>query len=63
MFTAATWFHRFYMRYSMEDYHRQVGHRCSHTLVSLILFYVRMSRQLAFFLLLRPKNVAENFAM
>ncbi|TFK54909.1 cyclin-like protein [Heliocybe sulcata] len=23
MFTAATWFHRFYMRYSMEDYHRQ----------------------------------------
>ncbi|KAJ7685185.1 cyclin-like protein [Mycena polygramma] len=21
--TAATWFHRFYMRYSMEDYHRQ----------------------------------------
>jgi hypothetical protein len=24
MFTAATWFHRFYMRYSMQDYHRQV---------------------------------------
>jgi hypothetical protein len=24
MFTAATWFHRFFMRYSMEDYHRQV---------------------------------------
>ena len=24
MYTAATWFHRFYMRYSMEDYHRQV---------------------------------------
>ena len=24
MFTAATWFHRFYMRYSMEDFHRQV---------------------------------------
>ncbi|KAG2368520.1 cyclin-like protein [Suillus spraguei] len=23
MFTAATWFHRFFMRYSMEDYHRQ----------------------------------------
>ncbi|KAL4248135.1 RNA polymerase II holoenzyme cyclin-like subunit [Abortiporus biennis] len=23
MFTAATWFHRFYMRFSMEDYHRQ----------------------------------------
>lgn len=23
MFTAATWFHRFYMRYSMEDFHRQ----------------------------------------
>ncbi|KAI0807117.1 cyclin-like protein [Fomes fomentarius] len=23
MYTAATWFHRFYMRYSMEDYHRQ----------------------------------------
>ncbi|KAI0031830.1 cyclin-like protein [Vararia minispora EC-137] len=23
MFTAATWFHRFYMRYSMDDYHRQ----------------------------------------
>ncbi|EIW85209.1 cyclin-like protein [Coniophora puteana RWD-64-598 SS2] len=22
-FTAATWFHRFYMRYSLEDYHRQ----------------------------------------
>jgi hypothetical protein len=24
MFTAAIWFHRFFMRYSMEDYHRQV---------------------------------------
>lgn len=24
MFTAATWFHRFFMRYSMEDHHRQV---------------------------------------
>ncbi|KAF8636560.1 hypothetical protein AX17_003372 [Amanita inopinata Kibby_2008] len=23
MFTAATWFHRFYMRYAMEDFHRQ----------------------------------------
>ncbi|KAF8163278.1 cyclin-like protein [Crassisporium funariophilum] len=23
MCTAATWFHRFYMRYSMEDFHRQ----------------------------------------
>ncbi|KAH9946196.1 cyclin-like protein [Epithele typhae] len=23
MYTAATWFHRFYMRYSMDDYHRQ----------------------------------------
>ncbi|KAF8228192.1 cyclin-like protein [Tricholoma matsutake] len=23
IFTAATWFHRFYMRYSMEDFHRQ----------------------------------------
>ncbi|KAH9951324.1 cyclin-like protein [Amylocystis lapponica] len=23
MYTAATWFHRFYMRYSMEDFHRQ----------------------------------------
>ncbi|KAI6108956.1 cyclin-like protein [Pisolithus croceorrhizus] len=23
MFTAATWFHRFFMRFSMEDYHRQ----------------------------------------
>ncbi|PSR74914.1 hypothetical protein PHLCEN_2v9448 [Hermanssonia centrifuga] len=23
MYTAATWFHRFYMRFSMEDYHRQ----------------------------------------
>ncbi|KAH8117415.1 cyclin-like protein [Phellopilus nigrolimitatus] len=23
LFTAATWYHRFYMRYSMEDYHRQ----------------------------------------
>ncbi|THH18158.1 hypothetical protein EW146_g2780 [Bondarzewia mesenterica] len=23
IFTAATWFHRFFMRYSMEDYHRQ----------------------------------------
>ncbi|PCH38242.1 cyclin-like protein [Wolfiporia cocos MD-104 SS10] len=23
MCTAATWFHRFYMRFSMEDYHRQ----------------------------------------
>jgi len=25
MFTAATWFHRFFMRYSLEDYHRQVS--------------------------------------
>lgn len=24
MYTAATWYHRFYMRYAMEDYHRQV---------------------------------------
>jgi len=24
MCTAATWFHRFYMRYSMNDFHRQV---------------------------------------
>ena len=24
MFTSATWFHRFFMRYSLEDYHRQV---------------------------------------
>ncbi|KAG9318456.1 hypothetical protein JVU11DRAFT_547 [Chiua virens] len=24
MFTAATWFHRFFMRFSMEDHHRQV---------------------------------------
>ncbi|KAF8894590.1 cyclin-like protein [Infundibulicybe gibba] len=23
MFTAATWFHRFYMRYSMDEFHRQ----------------------------------------
>lgn len=23
MYTAATWFHRFFMRFSMEDYHRQ----------------------------------------
>ncbi|KAF5330678.1 hypothetical protein D9619_005559 [Psilocybe cf. subviscida] len=23
IFTAATWFHRFYMRFSMEDFHRQ----------------------------------------
>lgn len=23
LYTAATWFHRFYMRHSMEDYHRQ----------------------------------------
>ncbi|KZT68990.1 cyclin-like protein [Daedalea quercina L-15889] len=23
LYTAAVWFHRFYMRYSMEDYHRQ----------------------------------------
>ncbi|KAF7970012.1 hypothetical protein HWV62_25380 [Athelia sp. TMB] len=23
MFTAATWFHRFFMRYSLEDYHRE----------------------------------------
>ncbi|KAI0695895.1 cyclin-like protein [Cytidiella melzeri] len=23
LYTAATWFHRFYMRYSLEDYHRQ----------------------------------------
>jgi hypothetical protein len=25
LFTAATWFHRFFMRYSMHDYHRQVS--------------------------------------
>jgi hypothetical protein len=25
LFTAATWFHRFFMRYSMLDYHRQVS--------------------------------------
>jgi len=25
LFTAATWFHRFFMRYSMVDYHRQVS--------------------------------------
>ncbi|TCD69718.1 hypothetical protein EIP91_006485 [Steccherinum ochraceum] len=25
MLTAATWFHRFYMRYSLEDYHRQAS--------------------------------------
>lgn len=25
MHTAATWFHRFYMRNSLEDYHRQVS--------------------------------------
>jgi cyclin K len=25
LFTAATWFHRFFMRYSMIDYHRQVS--------------------------------------
>ncbi|KAI0093641.1 cyclin-like protein [Irpex rosettiformis] len=29
LYTAATWFHRFYMRFSMEDYHRQdVGAAC-----------------------------------
>ena len=26
LFTAATWYHRFYMRFSMEDFHRQVRH-------------------------------------
>lgn len=25
LFTAATWYHRFYMRYSIEDFHRQVS--------------------------------------
>ena len=25
LFTAATWFHRFFMRFSMLDYHRQVS--------------------------------------
>jgi hypothetical protein len=24
MFTAVTWLHRFYMRYALQDYHRQV---------------------------------------
>ncbi|KAI0818595.1 hypothetical protein BC629DRAFT_1463074 [Irpex lacteus] len=32
LYTAATWFHRFYMRFSMEDYHRQVTEECGRKL-------------------------------
>ena len=34
LFTAATWFHRFFMRYSMIDYHRQVSFSLSSSLSS-----------------------------
>ena len=34
LFTAATWFHRFFMRYSMLDYHRQVSLSVPHLVSS-----------------------------
>jgi hypothetical protein len=39
MFTAATWFHRFYMRRSLEDYHRQASEITHFNLKDLVLMH------------------------
>ena len=54
MLTAATWFHRFYMRYSLEDFHRQVG-QVIRTLPVLPANYPRAGRR-SFVHLPRHKN-------
>jgi hypothetical protein len=62
MFTAATWFHRFFMRFSMEDYHRQV----LILLLALVRIHMAFNRMLllrAFFWQPKLKNVAESFVM
>jgi len=59
MFTAATWFHRFYMRYSMEDFHRQVRYFDQLTSASK-RYHFRMLQHRAYFLSLKLKNVAES---
>lgn len=50
MCTAATWFHRFYMRYSMNDFHRQVPQSPSlEILYHSSPIFKRMLLPLAFF--------------
>jgi len=63
MFTAATWFHRFYMRYSMEHYHRQVRHSPLPYPAFLENDFLRMLLHRASFLQLKPKNVVGSFVM
>ncbi|CCL99142.1 uncharacterized protein FIBRA_01157 [Fibroporia radiculosa] len=43
MYTAATWFHRFYMRFSMEDYHRQGSGRILSSDQYYNILVIRMS--------------------
>jgi hypothetical protein len=62
LFTAATWFHRFFMRFTLEDYHRQVRSNvvgvalvaASHTSVN------RMWPPRASFWQLKQKNAVES---
>lgn len=64
MFTAATWFHRFYMRYAMEDYHRQVRTLpLSRNIVLYPITHCRTLPRLAYFSQLKRKNVEGSFAM
>jgi len=64
LFTAATWFHRFFMRYSMLDHHRQVS-RCvsSHVALTDHQYVIRPSRPPAYSLLPRQKSAGGNLGM
>lgn len=63
MCTAATWFHRFYMRYSLNDFHRQVGSLVLPLCVILTAQPGRMLPQLVSFSLPKQKSVVGNSGM
>lgn len=66
LYTAAVWFHRFYMRYSMEDYHRQV--RGLLLMVRIVLSIdpgtasARKWQQRVYFSPRKPRNAVGNYA-
>jgi len=61
--TAATWFHRFYMRYSMEEFHRQVGFCDRLPFISHGVWPRRMSPPRVYFWPPRLRNVAGSWLM
>src|SRR5260221_4050846 len=63
MCTAATWFHRFFMRCSMQDFHRQGYHSPPPSVGPLLTVVVSTLLPLVSFWQRKLKSAAENCEM